>query len=58
MDINKKFIELYEEYEKEEPLVDVQPAQDSTYPPEPSSEDAKTEDKNIEEPFSQDDLPF
>ena len=54
-----------EEYEKETPMEntieasDVQPVMDTPgAPPATAESDTTTEDKPIEEPFSQDDLPF
>ncbi len=54
-----------EEYEKEAPMEnkieasDVQPVMDTPgAPPTTAESDTTTEDKPIEEPFSQDDLPF
>ena len=48
-----------EEYNKDNPVEAIMDEDDNatSYPPETSKEDVKTE-KPLEEPFSQDDLPF
>ena len=59
--LNKMATEEYNKDSSEEPIIDIATSQtnDSTpYPPETSKDDVKTEEASIEEPFSQDDLPF
>ena len=59
-ELNKMAKEAYEAKEGAIGAVmnDVQPVQESNTPLAPSDEDTQTEDKTVEEPFSQDDLPF
>ena len=49
-----------EEYNKNNPSDSIEDTENQVMdtPPETLAEDTKTEEANVEEPFSQDDLPF
>ena len=58
--LNKMAVEEYNKDNAAEPVVDITDQSESTesHPPETSESDAKTEEQEVEAPFSEDDLPF